>query len=84
MAMTREDIEKLLGPVDDHLVAEIAGIDATAADLAKALAWLEADEALVNDGAHMPIGKVAELIGVLETADEEDLASPMPEGTVDW
>lgn len=75
MAMTRSDIEKMLGPVDDHLAAEIVRTDASAEDLAQALVWISADEAMVNDGAHMPTGVVAELIGLLDTADEEE---PVP------
>lgn len=84
MAITREDIERMLGPIDNQLAAEIAATDATAADLAKAMAWLQADEALVNDGDHLPTGKVAELIGILETADDEDGYTPPAEGADDW
>ena len=73
MAITRDDIERMLGPTDNHLAAEIAATEASAADLAKALAWLQADEALVNEGDHLPTGKVAELIGILETGDEETM-----------
>lgn len=84
MALTREEIERLLGPIDNQLAAEIAASDATAADLAKALAWLQSDEALVNDGDHLPTGKVAELIGILETADDEEgYSAPIPSAD-DW
>lgn len=82
MALTKLEIERTLGPIDPHLAAEIAAVDATVADLVKALAWLEADEALVNDGDHLPTGKVAELIGILETADDDEGfdAPAMPQG----
>ncbi|HWJ86664.1 MAG TPA: hypothetical protein VNS12_01165 [Pelagibacterium sp.] len=72
MTLTRAEIEELAGPLDNQLMAEIAAIDATAADLARALAWLEADEALINDGNHLPTGKVAELISILETVDDDE------------
>lgn len=72
MALTKLEIERALGPIDPQLVAEIAAVDATVADLAKALAWLQSDEALVNDGDHLPTGAVAELIGILETADDDE------------
>lgn len=79
MAITRSEIERLLGPVDHQLAAEIAATDASTAELAKALAWLQSDEALVNDGDHLPTGKVAELIGILETADDEEgYTAPTP------
>lgn len=72
MALTILEIERILGPIDTHLAVEIAAIDATQADLVNALAWLQADEAQLNNGAHLPTGKVAQLIGILETADDED------------
>lgn len=84
MAITREEIEQLLGPIDNQLAAEIAATDASAAELAKALAWVQSDEALVNDGGHLPTGKVAELIGILETADDEDGYSGTSEPAEDW
>lgn len=84
MAITRTEIEQILGPIDDHLAAEIAGTDATAQDLAKAMAWIEADEALVNAGDNLPTGKVAELIGILETVEEEDGAAPASAPAPDW
>jgi len=84
MAIKRDEIERMLGPIDNQLAAEIAATDATATDLAKALAWLQADEALVNDGDHLPIGKVAELIGILETADDEEGYTAPVTGADDW
>lgn len=84
MAITRSEIERLLGPIDNQLAAEIVATDATAADVAKALAWLQADEALVNDGDHLPTGKVAELIGILETADDEDGYTAPQQSQSDW
>ena len=90
MAMTRKEIERLLGPTDSQLAAEIVATDANSADLAKALFSLpavlgvESDEALVNDGDHLPTGKVAELIGILETIDDEDgIAAPAASAS-DW
>lgn len=84
MAMSRSDIEKMLGPVDNQLAAEIARTDASAADLAQALSWLHADEARMNDGAHMPSGIVAELVDLLEAAEEEDNLSPAATPAQDW
>ena len=84
MAMKRKEIERLLGHTDSQLAAEIVATDANSADLAKALAWLQSDEALVNDGDHLPTGKVAELIGILETIDDEDgIAAPAASAS-DW
>lgn len=77
MTLTRAEIEAIAGPLDSQLIAEIVAIEATAADLARALAWLEADEALINRGDPLPAGKVAELISILETVhDDEEFARP--------
>lgn len=85
MALTRRDIEKMLGPVDNQLAAEIARTGADAADLAQALSWLHSDEARINEGAHMPTGVVAELVDLLEAAEDED-GSPGESGATgpDW
>lgn len=84
MTLTRSEIERVLGPIDEHLAAEIAATEATEVDLTKALAWLDADEARVNEGDHLPTGKVAELIGILETADDEDGYSLPARQSEDW
>eukprot|EP00873_Tetraselmis_striata_P032747 jgi/Tetstr1/453011/TSEL_040047.t1 len=84
MTLTRSEIERVLGPIDEHLAAEIAATEATEVDLTKALAWLDADEARVNEGDHLPTGKVAELIGILETADDEDGHSLPSRQSEDW
>ncbi len=84
MALPRREIERQLGPVDNQLAADLAGTDASPADLAKALAWLGADESRMNEGAHLPTGKVAELIGILETQPDDELARPTAAGDEDW
>ncbi|AEQ50843.1 hypothetical protein [Pelagibacterium halotolerans] len=84
MTLTRSEIERVLGPIDEHLAAEISATEATTADLTMALAWLEADEARVNEGDHLPTGKVAELIGILETADDEEGYALPPSQPQDW
>ncbi|WP_196259176.1 hypothetical protein [Pelagibacterium limicola] len=85
MAMNRSEIEKLLGPVDNQLAAEIVRTDASPVELAQALSWLHSDEARVNEGAHMPTGVVAELVDLLEAVEDEDGGStPLDDGTSDW
>lgn len=72
--MKLNDITAILGPVDDTLIAEINQTGASAGELAQAWAWLNADEALVNEGRSLPSGRVAELIRLLEVADPADEA----------
>lgn len=76
MAMTRDDMERVIGPLDDQLAAEIAYTDASPQELAEAMAWLNQDEALVNEGKHMPRGKVGELIAILAPPENEDGPAP--------
>ncbi|MCL2453440.1 MAG: hypothetical protein FWD08_07345 [Alphaproteobacteria bacterium] len=72
--MRREDITAVLGPVDEALLASINQTGASPKDLAQAWAWVNADEALINEGRRLPSGRVAELVSLLEAAeaDSED------------
>lgn len=72
MPIGRSDVTALLGPVDDELAAEIVATGASPEELAEAWAWVNNDEALVNDGRPLPGGRVAELIDMLETQPQEE------------
>ncbi|CDN57824.1 Hypothetical protein RG1141_PA09920 (plasmid) [Neorhizobium galegae bv. officinalis bv. officinalis str. HAMBI 1141] len=71
MDLSSENIIAVLGPVDETLVADILATGASVRDLAEAWAWVNADEALMNEGRKLPTGKVAELVDLLEIDDEE-------------
>ncbi|OLP53430.1 hypothetical protein BJF92_01385 [Rhizobium rhizosphaerae] len=70
--MTREEILAVLGPVDETLLTEIAATGASAPELAQAWAWVNADEALVNDGRPLPSGRVAELVDLLSEPQQDE------------
>jgi hypothetical protein len=72
--VTREDVTKAVGPVDDVTIAEIIGTGATADELAEAQAWIANDEPLMNAGRPLPGGRVRDLIEILSEFDpnEED------------
>jgi hypothetical protein len=70
--MKLEEITAILGPVDEALIAEINRTGASAGELVEAWAWVNADEALVNEGRSLPSGRVAHLIALLEVADSTD------------
>lgn len=84
MAMSRSDIEKMLGPIDSQLAAEIVRTNASAEDLAQAISWVHADEARLNDGAHLPSGIVSELVDLLQADDEDDIPLPSSNDGPDW
>jgi hypothetical protein len=67
--MRLDEITAVLGPVDETLVAQINQTNASAEELARAWAWYNADEALINQGHAPPSGRVAELISLLEASE---------------
>ena len=73
--VTREDVTKAVGRVDDVTIAEIIGTGATADELAEAQAWLVNDEPLLNAGKPLASGRVRELIDILaelEASEDDD------------
>ncbi|MBB3972820.1 hypothetical protein [Hansschlegelia beijingensis] len=72
MTMTREDVIGVIGPADDVLVAEIVATGATPEELAEAWAWLNADEALLNEGRPLPAPRVAALAELLRPEEDEE------------
>ena len=72
--LTRDEIIKAVGQVDDVTVAEMIGTGATAEELAEAQAWALNDDPLLNVGKKLPTGRVRELIDILAELepDEED------------
>jgi hypothetical protein len=76
MRVTRDDITKAVGPVDDVTIAEIIGTGATVEELAEAQAWIANDEPLMNAGRPLATGRVRELIDILaefeQSEDDED------------
>jgi hypothetical protein len=73
--LTRQDVQTLIGSTSDVMLAEILDIGATRAELVEAWAWLENDEAMLNDGRPIPSGRVAALVDILRARDEEELPS---------
>lgn len=60
MPMTRQEIVSVLGPADGALVADIMVTGASLQELREAWAWLNGDEALMNEGRPLPGTIVAE------------------------
>lgn len=76
--LTRDDVRALVGPVDDIVAAEIIATGATREEFARAFAWVENNEPLLNEGRHLPTGREARLVEILEelTRAEEDASIP--------
>jgi hypothetical protein len=72
MALTRDDVLSVIGPTDEILVTEIIATEATIEELAHAWAWLNNDEALINEGRALPSGRTAELVELLTPQNDEE------------
>jgi hypothetical protein len=73
--LTRDDVIKAVGAVDDVTIAQIIGINATADELAEAQAWIVSDDPLLNASRQLATGRVRELVDILaelEPDDDED------------
>lgn len=80
--VTRDDVTKAVGRIDDVTVAEIIGTGATVDELAEAQAWIANDEPLMNAGKPLPNGRVGELIEILsELEPDEDDEKEVGPGT---
>jgi hypothetical protein len=83
--LTRDDVIKAIGVIDDATIAEIIGTDATADELAEALAWIANDEPLLNAGRPLATGRARELVDILTELEpaEDDGREPGPvSGTI--
>ena len=76
--MTRDDVTRAVGRIDDVTVAEIIATGATVDELAEAQAWIANDEPLMNAGKPLATGRVRELIDILaelEPSEDDDTAT---------
>jgi hypothetical protein len=72
VSLTRDDVVSVVGPADEVLVAEIIATQATLDELTRASAWVNNDEALINEGQPLPGGRTAELIELLTPEEDDD------------
>jgi len=70
--ITRDDVIKAIGAVDDVTIAQLIGTNATVEELAEAQAWLANDEPMMNAGKPLATGRVRELVDVLSELEPSD------------
>ena len=77
--LTRDDVIKAVGEVDDVTITQIIGTGATAEELAEAEAWIANEDALLDAGKPPPTGRVREVIDILAEfeTDEDEEAGPV-------
>jgi hypothetical protein len=71
-ALSRSDVLKMLGELDDVTVADVIATGATLKELAEAQAWLTNDEALINAGKPLPSGRVGQLVEIIAAKEREE------------
>ena len=76
--ITRDDVTKAFGPIDDVTIAQIIGTGATPEELAEAKAWIANDEPLMNAGKPLAKGRVGELVDILTELDASEEDEPGP------
>ncbi|MDF2810665.1 MAG: hypothetical protein K0S56_1696 [Microvirga sp.] len=69
--LTYDEVKVLIGPANDKIVSEILDTAATEAELVEARAWIENDEAMLNEGRAIPSGRIARLVELLRAGDED-------------
>jgi hypothetical protein len=72
MSLSREQLIKALGDVEDAALADILAMGATAEELAEAQAWITNDEALINSGKPPVSGRVSRLAEILTSIEDDD------------
>lgn len=64
--LTSEDIRRILGTVDEKTAADILATGATEDELLEAIAWVHADDAMMDNLRPMPSGRVGQLVVILQ------------------
>ena len=72
--LTKETVERVLGPVDDELAAELVMSGANEEELREACSWITNDEALINELGSPPSGRAGELVDILTSYEEDSEA----------
>lgn len=69
--LTRESLERVLGPLDEAAAAEIAELGASEEELLEARSWLANEEAMRAAGKPLPTGRVAQFLEWLERSEDD-------------
>jgi hypothetical protein len=72
LRITRDDVIKAIGAVDDVTIAQVIATGATAEELAEARAWMTNDEPMMNSGRPLATGRIRELVDILAELEPDD------------
>ncbi len=76
LRITRDDVIKAIGTVDDVTIAQMIATGATVEELAEAQAWMANDEPMMNAGRPLATGRVRELVDILSELEPDDDDEP--------
>ena len=76
---TASGVIRIVGPLEDDMIASILSTHATEAEVLEAVKWFTADDGLGSELRHTRTGRVAQVYDILaaEAQDEEDLDMPV-------
>ncbi|GEP06680.1 hypothetical protein MOX02_47180 [Methylobacterium oxalidis] len=74
--VTRAEAAAVLGNVDEQVLVDVIATGATKAEVAEAFAWVENDEAMLNEGRAMPGGRAAQVVVILQAQVESEAIEP--------
>ena len=64
--LTSDDIRRIVGSVDEKTAADILAIGAREDELLEAVAWVHADDAMMDQLRPLPSGRVGRLVEILQ------------------
>ena len=67
--LTSESIRRILGTVDEKPAADILATGATEDELLEAVAWVNADDAMMDSLRPLPSGRVGQLVEILQPSE---------------
>ena len=72
LRISRDDVIKAIGSIDDVTIAQMIATGATVDELAEAQAWMANDEPMMNSGRPLATGRVRELVDILSELEPDD------------
>jgi hypothetical protein len=64
--LTSEAVRRILGTVDEKTAADVLATGATEDELLEAVAWVNADDAMMDRLRPLPSGRVGRLVEILQ------------------
>jgi hypothetical protein len=77
---TASGVIRIVGPLEDGMIASIISTRATEAEVLEAVKWFTADDNLGADLRRMRTGRIAQVYDILaaEAQDDDEIDVPLP------